>query len=409
MPRITACRVCGTRGPKPFFDLGKQPLANALLKSRKAKEIRYPLALTWCARCNLAQLSYTVDPKLLFSQYVWVTGTSAAAKDFSKIFYRELVKRTPRAKSSYVLEVASNDGTFLKPFLADGFDVLGIDPAKNVVDMARESGIPTKCAFWGIKAARRLTKERGKAHMIFARNVIAHVADPRDFVKGLALALDEDGVVAIEPHYAGIIQKEYHYDSIYHEHLCYFTLKPLEYLLEESGLHVFDIAESPISGGAIIVYASKRKRPVNAKLRKYRQMESRRKTNSLSAWQTFAKKAHQHQRRLRALLMDLKEKEVSVVGWGASARSSTLLNFADVGPDLISEIADKNPLKHNRYTAGTHIPVKAPTEVLKRTPGCVVILGWNFKDEIVAELKTKFHYKGTCLLPLPGMPRVIKL
>lgn len=408
MAKIASCRVCGSRGLRSFFDLGQQPLANALLKSKNTKETRYPLRLVWCKTCTLAQLDYTVDPKILFSKYVWVTGTSKAAKDFSKTFYNELVKRTPRAKTGYVLEVASNDGTFLKPFLKGGHEVLGIDPAKNIVTMAVQGGVPTRCEFWGERAARRLVKERGPASIIFARNVVAHVANPRDFAKGLALAIDSDGVIAVEPHYAGTIQKENHYDSIYHEHLCYFTLKPLEYLLRAAGLHAFDIAESPISGGAIIVYASKQKRPVSAKLKRYRKAEAKSKVNSFAAWRKFALHAREHRERFLKLLRKMREKGGLVVGWGASARSSTLLNFAAVGPDLISEIADKNLLKHGLYTAGTHIRVDAPEKVMKRKPTHVVILGWNFTKEIVAELKARFGYTGTYLVPLPGMPRLKK-
>jgi len=408
MARIVSCRVCGSRSLRPFFDLGKHPIANALLQSPRVKEKFFHLALVWCPTCNLAQLDYTVDPKVLFSHYVWVTGTSKGAKDFSKVFYKEFVKRTLHAKTGYVLEVASNDGTFLKPFMAGGFKVLGVDPAKNVVAIAKKAGVPTVCEFWGTKAARQLVKKRGKAHMIFARNVVAHVAGTLDFAKGLAHAIDDGGVVAVEPHYAGSIQQGGQYDSIYHEHLCYFTLKPLEHLLRGAGLHVFDLKESPISGGAIIVYASKKKRPVSAKLKKYRQMESRQKTNSLTAWQRFARTAREHRARLLKLLKSARAEGELVVGWGASARSSTMLNFAGIGPSLIKEIADKNPLKHNLYTAGTHIQVKAPEQVLKQNPEYVVILGWNFAQEIIAELKSKFQYKGKILVPLPGSPKVLR-
>ena len=381
-------------------------MANALLKSSTWKEPRYPLNLVWCENCKLVQLDYTVNPKTLFSRYVWVTGTSKTAKDFSEIFYKRLINRTKRAKSGYVLEVASNDGTFLKPFINNGFEVLGIDPAKNIVDMAMRNGIPTKCAFWGEKTAKRLLNKNGPAHIIFARNVIAHVADTLDFAKGLALAIDDDGVVAIEPHYAGVIQKECQYDSIYHEHLCYFTLKPLEYLLHSVGLHVFDITESPISGGTIVVYASKKKRKISSMIKKYRNDETKHKINSFAAWEKFAETAREHRKKFLKLLENVNASKKTVVGWGASARSSTLLNFSNIGPELISQIADKNPLKHDLYTAGTHIHIDSPENIMRRQPKCVVILGWNFTREISAELKKKCNYKGDILIPLPGTPKL---
>lgn len=409
MVNVVSCRVCGDRRLQPFFNLGKQPLANALLKSSTEKETRYPLSLVWCGTCNLVQLNYTVKPEILFSKYFWVTGTSKAAKEFSEVFFRRLIKRTPHAKSRYVLEVASNDGTFLKPFQNSGFNVLGMDPAKNIVEMAVRSGVPTKCAFWGEKAAKRLIKEKGVAHIIFARNVIAHVANTRDFAKGLAIAIDDDGVIAIEPHYAGSIQRECQYDSIYHEHLCYFTLKPLERLLRDVGLYIFDISESPISGGAIIVYASKKKRSISPIMKKYREAESKRGVNSLASWKKFAETAEEHGKRFLQLLRVINASKGRVVGWGASARSSTLLNFSKIGPELISQIADKNSLKHALYIAGTHVRIDSPKNIMKCHPECVVILGWNFTKEITAELKNKFNYRGRILIPLPGMPKIVEI
>lgn len=406
MQKLSACRVCGGRALVPFFDLGKQPLANSLLISKKQRHAVYPLSLVWCAACRLAQLDYTVPPARLFSRYVWVTGTSETAREFAPVFYKEIVARTPRARDGYVLELASNDGTFLKPFIRGGFTVLGVDPARNVVRMAKKSGIPTLCAFWNMATARRLVKERGKARMIFARNVIAHVANPRDFMASIAHALDDDGVVAVEPHYAVDIQAGCQYDSIYHEHLCYFTLGSLERLLNAAGLHAFDALKSPISGGAIIVYASKQRHPPSARLKDYRRQETMRRVNSLAAWRRFARTAERHRSRFRALLEKLRTKRASVVGWGASARSSTLLNAAGVGPDLIAEIADKNPLKHGRYTAGTRIRIDAPERVMRKHPKYVVILGWNFTKEIEAELRSRFRFRGKCVLPLPGMPRI---
>ncbi|MEK7090180.1 MAG: methyltransferase domain-containing protein, partial [Patescibacteria group bacterium] len=227
------CRVCGGR-VKTFFDLGRQPLANSLLENPRQSEKKYPLALNHCSYCGSVQLNYTVNPKTLFSKYVWVTGTSSTARSFSNVFYKELARRTPDSRKNYVLEVASNDGTFLLPFSKRGYRVIGLDPAANIAKIAEKNGVPTKVAFWGPKAAKKILNERGPARIIFARNVLAHVANLQDFVKGLALCLHEDGVLAIEVHYAAKILKELQYDSIYHEHLCYFTFGPLERLLKQS-------------------------------------------------------------------------------------------------------------------------------------------------------------------------------
>lgn len=407
--KISACRVCGGKDLTTFFDLGDQPLANSLPGSATEKETFYPLSLGWCADCNLVQLNHTVDPKILFSHYVWVTGTSKTANDFSEKFYRELTARRGGGKEGYVLEVASNDGTFLKPFMRDGYTVLGVDPAKNIAEMANQNGIPTEALFFGNDVAKGIVAKHGKASMIFARNVLAHVANLHDFTEGIRTALADDGVVAVEAHYAKKILEGLHYDSIYHEHLCYFTLKSMERLLHDHGMEAFDVMPSPISGGAIIVYARKSKTELSERVRKYRANEQKDKTNELASWQDFAKRSFAHKEKLietlseikKKLLGILEDKKVRVVGWGASARSSTMLNFCGIDATMLPVIIDLNPLKQGRWTAGTRIPIAQPEGVLGLRPDYVLILAWNFADEIMDMLKTKYHFKGTCIIPLP--------
>lgn len=407
MSTITNCRACESPDLVGFFDLGPQPPANSLLKSPDEPEEYYPLALVFCENCSLVQIDETVDPKKLFSRYVWVTGTSKGANEFSEKFYEDLIKRTSNPQEGYVLELASNDGTFLKPFQKHGYQVLGIDPAENIVEMANAAGVPTKVAFWGSETAREIVKQKGQAKMIFARNVMAHVANTRDFVAGIREALRADGVVAIETHYGKRILEDLQYDSIYHEHLCCFTLKSLEKLLSDTGLYVFDVAAGPISGGALIVYASKTKREESGELIRFREEEAVQKTNELQSWENFKTRVLAHREKLLQILAEAK-KMGPIIGWGASARSSTLLNFAKIGPNELPLIIDMNPLKQGLYTAGTHIPIKSD-EIMKENPTLIFILGWNFEKEITASLREKFGFKGTCLVPLPGEPRLITL
>lgn len=409
MSHTTKCRVCNGRQLTPFFNLGKQPLANSLLKFSRQKESFYPLELVWCKDCSLVQLNYTVDPKKLFSHYVWVTGTSNVACKFSEAFYRNLIKRTHNPREGYVLEIASNDGTFLLPFLRRKHTVLGIDPAGNIVRIARKNGVSTECAFWGMKSARQVIKKYGKAKMIFARNVLPHIANTKDFVKSLAFALDKDGTLAIEVHYAGAILDGLQYDSIYHEHLCYFTFKSLERLLNQFGLFVFDILKSPISGGAIIVYARKTTTKETARVKTYRAAELRKKVNTLEKWRGFAEKSYAHRDALASILQEISQGGDYIVGYGASARSSTLLNFCGLDGRIIKSIADQNPLKHKLFTAGTYIKIDSPKKVMALKPSLVVILGWNFADEIIGILKKKLHYKGRVLVPLPNKPVIKKI
>lgn len=407
---IEHCRVCGSSGLKPFFDLGSHPPSNSLINDLNEREDFYPLSLSWCSSCNLVQLNYTVDPKILFKQYVWVTGTSGVAQKFAETFFGELTARAPKGKDGYVLEIASNDGTFLVPFIKAGYKVLGVDPAENISKMAERAGIPTRCVFWSEDEAKKLVSEKGRAGIIFARNVLPHVANTIDFVRGLAVALDDDGVLAIEVHYAKVILEGLHYDSIYHEHLCYFTLKSLEKLLNASGLFVFDIKESPISGGSIIVYTKKIKGEESALLKGYREKEEAAGVNALTVWQKFAERAFSHRDKLNEILNAVikPESQNSIVGYGASARSSTLLNFCGINSRQLPIIADKNPLKQKKYTAGSHILIDSPEVVMARKPSHIFILAWNFEEEIIDYLGKTFGFKGPYIVPLPQEPRMVK-
>lgn len=409
MTTITACRVCGQKSIIPFFDLGKQPLANSLLDRPDQPEEKYSLSLSYCNECGLAQLNETIPPEILFSHYVWVTGTSKTAKEHAEFFYKELLARTENPHEGYVLEIASNDGTFLVPFLRDGLKVLGIDPAENIAKMANEQGIPTEALFFGTKAADDIVARHGKARMVFARNVLPHVANTRDFAEGLARCVEDGGTVAIEAHYAKIILDELHYDSIYHEHLCYFTLKSLERLLSDFGLQAFDVAKSPISGGSMIVYAKKGNVGPSQALVAFRKAEADSRCNEFDAWKKFADGSFAHREKLLAILRDAQAQNLKIAGWGASARSSTMLNFCGIFTDILPVIIDLNPLKQGKFTAGTHIPIKGADEVMRSGPRCMFLLAWNFKDEITAMLKEKYQFHGECIVPLPRDPQVVKM
>lgn len=409
MKKISECRICKGKNIKKFFDLGSQPFANSLLKTPNEKENFYPLSLSWCPKCNLIQLNHTADPKELFSNYVWVTTTSETAKKHAVNFYKEILLRTENLHKGYTLEVASNDGTFLIPFIENGYKVLGVDPAKNIVGMAIKEGVPTICGFFGEELSGKIIREYGYAKVVFARNVLPHVANLHDFVKGLRLCLGDEGLLVLEVHYAEKICEELHYDSIYHEHLCYFTLKSIEQLLNQYGLFVFDIEKSPISGGSLVLFIKKNKTKEKPTVQSYREIEKEIKLNELSSWEDFAKRTYSHREKLLKILNDFKKEGKTIVGYGASARSSTLLNFCKIDTRFISMIADQNSLKHKKYTAGTHIPIDSPEKVIKKNPHCVFILAWNFTDEIIDILRGRFNYTGKCIIPLPNNPKILRI
>lgn len=405
MKFIKQCRVCNSGNIKKFFDLGLHPFSEGYLKDPK-KEKKYPLSLSWCSECSLVQLNETADPRDLFSNFFWVTGTSKVANDFSEVFYKELEKRTDRKKNGYVLEVASNDGTFLKPFLNNGYSVLGIDPAENIFEIAKKNEIPTLVDFWGENVAEKVISEKGKAKIVFARNVVPHVANLHSFINGLKKILRPDGILAIEVHYGKIILEKLHYDSIYHAHLCYFTIKSLEKLLNIYDLHIFDILESPINDGAVVVYAGHNKTEQSVLLKKYKKDEETNKTNDFISWSNFAERSILHKKQLISLLREVVDGGNRIIAYGASARSSTLFNFCGIDSNVIQVIADKNKLKYGYYTPGSHMLIVSPEEAMKEKPDFVFVSAWNFSKEIKEYLSSEFCFRGSYLVPLPDFPRI---
>jgi len=393
-----------------FFDLGPQPFANGLVKNKETRGKTYPLSLSRCCECCLVQLNQTADPEELFSNYVWTTGTSSTARDYSVKFCETVLEhKTVSKDSGYILEIASNDGTFLEPFISKGYKVLGIDPAKNVAGKAVLEGIPTKCGFFGESLAEEIVSKQGKPEVVFARNVLPHVADLHDFVKGIETCTSQTSLIVIEVHYAKVILEELHYDSIYHEHLCYFSLKSIENLLNSFGLYVYDIMPSQISGGSIVLFVKKEVQEAGDSLKLYRDNESRDGTNEISSWKKFSEDAFSHRKSLLGLLDEECKQGRTVVGYGASARSSTLLNFCGINSKYIIAIADQNPLKHGLFTAGTHIPIFSPEEVMKSNPDTIFLMAWNFQDEIIGILQKRFGFRGTLIVPLPDSPKTMNM
>jgi SAM-dependent methyltransferase len=398
---IDRCRICESETLEPVLDLGRQPLANSLRRDKTHVLPTFPLAICRCGACGTIQLTETVAPEILFTQYVWVTGTSEGARQYSQVFCDRMVARS-RTDARFVLEVASNDGTFLKPFAARGDRVLGVDPARNIATIAEQAGIPTIAEFFGLEAARRIVAEHGHADVVFARNVIPHVADANDVVAGMAHCLSEDGTGAIEFHRADIILDELHYDSIYHEHLFYHSLHSVRWLFDRFGLIPFDVEISPISGGSLVVYFSKTDRPRTAAYDAMLAREQDLGVGRAEPWHEFASRSRRHAATLSELVESRKAQGKRLIGYGASARSSTLLNFCGITSRHLEVMADRAPLKHGTYTPGTDIPIVPPAEAFATRPDVVLLLGWNFRDEILGQIRAEHHWQGEIIVPLPG-------
>jgi hypothetical protein len=401
---IDACRLCSSRDLHAVLDLGSQPPANSLRRDLSEPLPEAPLRLVRCAHCSVIQLTATVDPDYLFSQYVWVTATSATAKNYSQVYCTQVLKRAI-VESPFVIEIASNDGTFLRQFKDKGCQVLGVDPARNIATEATDTGIPTWADFFDTTIAKKILTENPQPNIVMARNVIPHVKEIHSIVEGLSALVDATGMVVIEFHYAKTIAKELHYDSIYHEHLFYFSIRSLCKLFMQYGLYPFDALESPISGGSLVLFFSRGEAKPSMTLRELIKTEDLSGLNDLSTWQRFGVESKKHAQSLKSIVVEYAQKG-KLVAYGASARSSTLMNFAGISSQEIDCIIDRNPIKNELYTPGTNIPIVSYEEGLKKLKGKhLLLLAWNFEEEIVKDLRDS-GFKGDIIIPLPNEVRI---
>ncbi|MDC3159672.1 class I SAM-dependent methyltransferase, partial [Prochlorococcus sp. AH-716-G10] len=368
--KLFKCRICNSNDIVPILDLGSQPLANSLKKEKTQLESLFSLKICQCKNCSVIQLTETINSKLLFNEYVWVTGTSKIAKEYSQIFFNRS-KQYLKSKNAFVVEVASNDGTFLKPFKNNGFKVLGVDPASNIAEIANREGIKTIPEFFGLQSSKAIVQKEGKANLVFARNVIPHVENIKDVINGISNLLSENGVAIIEFHRADIILDELHYDSIYHEHLFYFSLHSLTYLLNSFDLYPFDLDISPISGGSFVLYFSKDRKSKSKILIDQEKEEINLGVEKLTNWKYFSSKVIAHKKKIVKIVSDFNEAKKKVIAYGASARSSTLLNFCELSYEDLEVIADKAPMKQGLFTPGTSIPIVSPEEALRDNPDVI--------------------------------------
>jgi len=403
---ITACRCCGSSNLVSVFDLGQMPLSDGFSKSGGTPDPLFPLEVLMCKICGLAQLRHTVAPEVLFDDvYPYFSSYIQTVVDNAKANVDEAIARFKPAKDALVIELASNDGYLLKHVAAHGIRTLGIDPARSVVEAARKSGIDTMHAFFTEALAIELAKEGKRADLIFGNNVLAHVAATGDFVRGIAHLLKPNGTAIIEAPYLRDLIDHNEFDTIYHEHLCYFSVMALCALFQRNGLFLNDVKRIPIHGGSLRMFIQHQDAPSES----MRMLLAEEKSAGLDrpeAFRAFAGRVADMGRRLRALLEDLKQKGARLAGYGAAAKGTILLNHFKIGPSLLDWVADKNPHKHGLYVPGVKLPIVDPVRIEEDKPDYLLILPWNHQQEIMRAQAAFTARGGRFILPVPE-PRIV--
>jgi len=408
--KLKTCRVCKSTDLKKVLTLGPTPLANAFLTEKQIDEPEsfYPLDVYFCSHCSFVQLGHVVSPEILFKDYVYVSSTSPVFVSHFQTFAQEVVSRFSLNNKSLVIDIGSNDGILLKPFLDLGTRVLGIEPASHIAKLARGQGVETVDEFFSVALAKKIVRTKGKATIITANNVFAHIHDLDEVIKGLDVLLDDDGVFVTESPYLVDFLKKRYFDLVYHEHLSYWSLSSLIALFKRFDMEVFDIKKVDVHGGTIRTFIKRKKAPfsISKNVRIFLRKEKKAELKKITTYTIFSKKILENRRKLIGLLTKLKRDGKQIVGYGAPAKGNTLLNYFRIGPDILDYIVEDSPLKVGLYTPGTHIPVVSPAKLKSDTPDFIVILAWNFAPSILKKLSWLKKRGVQFIIPVPR-PKIV--
>lgn len=402
-----SCFICGEKKLYKFLSLSHQPPSDAFLRAVDLlkPEATYPLELCLCQSCYLVQLNYPVDPEKLFREYVYNTSSNNSLKKSFESLVNNLVKRFNLSESDLAIDIGCNDGTLLSYYRPHKVKILGIDPS-SIAKLALRKKIPTIVDFFSKKLAGKVVKKYGRAKIITATNVFAHVEKLDDFVAGIKDLLADKGVFISESGYLLDFIEKLQYDSVYHEHLRYYSLKPLKILFKKFGLEIIDVERGSIHGGTIIVYAAKKgKYPIAGRVAELIRREEKFGLYKKETFINFARRVKKNKLAIQKLIISLKSKGKNIVGVGAPAKGNTLLNYCNLDEDLIDYLAEKSEFKIGTFSPGMHLPVFDESRLFKDQPDYALMLSWNIADELIIKLK-KAGFRGKFILPTPK-PKIL--
>lgn len=398
------CRSCGGGSLSPIVSLGEMALANSYLRPEDlAKpEPRYPLDLVRCRTCQLVQITCTVPPETLFRDYLYLSSYSSTMLRHAETLVERLIRERGLGPSTLAVEVASNDGYLLQYYARGGVPVLGVEPARNVAEIARSRGVRTVEEFFDAPLAKSLRETHGAASVIHANNVLAHVANLRGFVEGFRVLLADDGVVVSESPYLGEFLRKAEFDTIYHEHLCYYSLTALDYLFRQYGLAIEDCEMLPIHGGSMRIFARHAERAnVSTRVTALLDEERRWGVADDAPYARFAAAIERIEHDLVSAVRRLRSEGKRVCGYGAAAKGTVMLNACRLGREDIEFVCDKNPLKQGRFMPGVHIPIVAPEQLAQSGADYCVLFVWNVAEEVMAENREWIARGGRFIIPVP--------